>query len=116
MRVVINFYTYTHPKSHASPIIVKTIENLRRTVNIGRLKLKGEKKLIISVTVSCHAIETFLTEQPVFLTALTILENSVLNHADGCPSEEKKITKKGRERGQVNKGHRMAGFKSYSDH
>ena len=59
-------------------------------MNIGRLKLKGEKKLIISVTVSCHAIETFLTEQPVFLTALTILENSVLNHADGLVAQVKK--------------------------
>ena len=35
------FYMSTHPNSHASPSMVNRIENLRRTVNIGRLKLNG---------------------------------------------------------------------------
>lgn len=30
----------THPNSHTSPIIVNKMENLRRTVNMGRLKNK----------------------------------------------------------------------------
>ena len=35
------FYMSTYPNSHASPIMVNRIENLRSTVNIGRLKLNG---------------------------------------------------------------------------
>ena len=37
----ISFTCDTYPNSHASPIMVNRIENLRSTVNIGRLKLNG---------------------------------------------------------------------------
>ena len=34
-------WSSTHPNNHASPSMVNRIENLRSTVNIGRLKLNG---------------------------------------------------------------------------